>query len=124
MCTSNSISTHVEFVRLCDLAVTKIKGGKREVRRTPGKRRQLLTKTKQHSMKSKAKGVEEFCRALLKDGFVSVSSSHWWSSVLSFSLSRDGISFRVVNMMGQLERGLSMTIYLFSPRSTSVSSPG
>lgn len=76
------------------------------------KKRQLLTKTKQQNMKGKAKRVEEFCKALLKGEFVSVSSSHWQSSVLPSSLCCGMISFCVVNMMWQLERVLSMTIYL------------
>jgi len=50
-------------------AIYKKRGGREEVRMASEKRREPLTKTKQHSTSSEAKRVEEFCTALLKDGF-------------------------------------------------------
>lgn len=94
----------------------------------PGKGGQLLTKTKQNSTNSEAKGVEEFCRAFLKDGFFSCLFFTLWSPVPPSSLSCDVfISSCVFIMMWQLERDLSILVYLFrmfSTRSTPIPSPG
>lgn len=63
----------------------KIKRGREEIIVAPGKGRQQRTKTKQNSLNSEAERVEEFCRALLKDGPFSIYS-HWGPQCLLLPL--------------------------------------